>query len=98
MLFDLPHWREVSRVCELALPVAVGRPACEKLDFGCLEGIASPERIEEMRCIQVEMPECGLSARDIRRRVAVGQSIRYRVPRAVEMYIETHELYRKSSD
>jgi nicotinate-nucleotide adenylyltransferase len=40
------------------------------------------------------MPEIGLSASDIRRRVAAGQSIRYRTPRAVEKYIETHRLYR----
>ena len=40
------------------------------------------------------MPEIGLSGTDIRRRVAAGLSIRYRTPRAVEKYIETHGLYR----
>ena len=40
------------------------------------------------------MPAIGLSGSDIRCRVAAGQSIRYRTPRAVEKYIETHELYR----
>jgi nicotinate-nucleotide adenylyltransferase len=39
------------------------------------------------------MPEIGTSATDLRRRVQSGQSIRYRAPRAVEMYIETHGLY-----
>jgi nicotinate-nucleotide adenylyltransferase len=42
------------------------------------------------------MPEVGISATDLRRRVSQGQTIRYRVPRAVEKYIETHQLYRKS--
>ena len=46
-----------------------------------------------MRRHQVEMPEIGLSGTDIRRRVAAGQSIRYRTPRAVEEYIRTHGLY-----
>ena len=32
---------------------------------------------------------------DIRARVAGGRSIRYRTPRAVEKYIESHALYRR---
>ena len=47
-----------------------------------------------MRRHQVEMPEIGTSGSDLRRRVLLGQSIRYRVPPAVEMYIQTHGLYR----
>jgi energy-coupling factor transporter ATP-binding protein EcfA2 len=35
---------------------------------------------------------------DLRRRVAAGQSIRYRTPRAVEKYIETHRLYQEIAD
>ncbi len=93
MLLDLPHWRNAPRVCELAVPVVVRRPGC-LIDFECLRGIASPERIELIHRHQVEMPEIGVSGTDIRRRVQSGQSIRYRVPRAVEMYIETHGLYR----
>ena len=40
---------------------------------------------------QVEMPEIGISSTELRCRVELGQSIRYRTPRAVEMYIETHD-------
>ena len=54
-----------------------------------------PERLAVAREHRVEMPGIDLSATDIRRRVAAGQSIRYRTPRAVEKYIETHRLYRK---
>lgn len=94
MLLDLPHWRNAARVCELALPVVVCRPGCQ-VDLDCLRGVVSPERIEMIRRHQVEMPEIGTSATDLRRRVRSRQSIRYRVPRAVEMYIATHELYSK---
>lgn len=94
MLLDLPHWRNAARVCELAVPVVVHRPGAGPIDFDCLREIASPERIELIRRHQVEMPEIGISATDIRRRVQSGQSIRYRVPRAVEMYIGMHGLYR----
>ena len=93
MLADLPNWRSPARVCELALPVAVRRPGCGPIDFDCFRGIATPERIELMRHHQVEMPEIGISSTEMRRRVESGQSIRYRTPRAVEMYIETHGLY-----
>jgi nicotinate-nucleotide adenylyltransferase len=94
MFLDLPHWRETRRVCELAMPVVVRRPVAGAIDFDCLRGLASDERIEAMRCHQVEMPEIGTSSTDLRRRVHLGQSIRYRVPPAVEMYIQTHGLYR----
>jgi nicotinate-nucleotide adenylyltransferase len=94
MLLDLPRWREPERVCRLAVPIAVRRPGAARLDFGCLEGIVSPERIETIRRHQVEMPRIDLASSEIRRRVAAGLSIRYRTPRAVEKYIETHGLYR----
>jgi nicotinate-nucleotide adenylyltransferase len=95
MFLDLPNWREPARVCELAVPVAVRRAGCGPVDFDCLRGIAGPERIELFRRHEVEMPEIGTSSTELRRRVAAGESIRYRTPRAVEMYIETHRLYRQ---
>jgi nicotinate-nucleotide adenylyltransferase len=95
MLLDLPHWRDAARVCELAVPAAVCRFGADPIDFDCLRAIASPERIELIRSHQIEMPEIGISGTDLRCRARLGQSIRYRVPRAVEMYIETHGLYRQ---
>lgn len=93
MFRDLPHWRQPERICELALPMAVRRSGESPLDFNLLSGIAPPERIDAMRRHEVVMPEIGLSASDIRQRVAAGQGIRYRTPRAVEKYIETHSQY-----
>ena len=94
MFLDLPHWRDAARVCELAVPVVVRRPGSGPIDVDCLRGVASEERIEAVRCQQVEMPEIGISGTDLRRRVALGQRLRYRIPRAVEMYILMHRLYR----
>lgn len=93
MLVDLPNWRSASRVCELAMPVAVCRPGAGPLAFDCLRGIVAPERIDLLRGHLVEMPENGVSSSEIRNRVASGRSIRYRTPRAVEVYIESHGLY-----
>jgi nicotinate-nucleotide adenylyltransferase len=95
MFLDLPHWREPARILELAIPAVVRRPGAGELDFSCLAPFASPERIEMIRAHQVEMPAVGISSTEIRRRVASGSSIRYRMPRAVEKYIETQGLYAK---
>ncbi|MFH1922124.1 MAG: nicotinate-nucleotide adenylyltransferase [Planctomycetota bacterium] len=92
-LHDLPHWREAERVCQLAIPLVVRRPGAGEPDFGCLAGLVSPERIERIRRHQVDMPQIDSSSSEIRRRVGAGLSIRYQTPRAVEKYIETHQVY-----
>lgn len=89
-LLDLPNWREPQRLLKLATIVAVGRPDREEVntqDRTSLEWIHG-------QCTRVDMPLIELSSSDIRRRIAAGQSIRYRTPRAVEKYIESHGLYR----
>ncbi len=91
-LADLPSWREPERIVELATVVAVNRgdrplPSREELTRRLGEKIAA--RVE-----LVTMPGIDLSATDIRRRVRDGKSIRYMLPRAVEVYIAEHGLYR----
>jgi nicotinate-nucleotide adenylyltransferase len=93
MLNDLPHWREAAEVCRLATPLVVRRAGVEEPDFRCLGAIAAPGRIEVIRQHQVEMPQFEISSSQLRQRVAERKSIRYRTPRAVERYIETHGLY-----
>lgn len=93
-LADLPHWREPEQICQLAMPVVVARPGSPLPDYESLVSLVSAERLAEIRDHQVEMPQVGLSSREIRRRMAAGLSIRYQTPRAVEMYIETARLYK----
>jgi nicotinate-nucleotide adenylyltransferase len=93
-LADMPRWREPARICELALPVVVARPGSPPPHYESLAGLVARSRLDEIRAHQVEMPQIGISSREIRRRVAARQSIRYQTPRAVEMYIETAHLYK----
>ena len=106
-LHDLPTWREPKRILELATIVAVNRgdrplpdvkAICEKLKVAEAAGFradAGSVRHGDVARIQIAtMPGCDLSATDIRERVAAGKSIRYMTPRAVEVYIQQHGLYR----
>jgi nicotinate-nucleotide adenylyltransferase len=93
-LRDLPTWREPARICELAIPVVAARASHPPVDYDVLRNLVSPGRLEAIRSRQVTVPLIDLSSTDLRRRVSEGKSIRYRTPRAVEKYIETHGLYR----
>lgn len=96
-LRDLPTWREPRRICELAVPAVVHRSGAPERDFQVLKDLVSAERLSEFRAAQVEMPIVEISSTDIRQRIAAGRSIRFRTPRAVEKYIETHALYRATT-
>ncbi len=92
-LEDLPHWREPSRICQLAVPVVVRRQGSPTPSLSVLEHLVDPERLALFERCQVTMPLIDLASTEIRQRVARGQSTRYRTPRAVEKYIEAHKLY-----
>jgi nicotinate-nucleotide adenylyltransferase len=86
----LPRWREPERVLDVAtLAVAKrgGTPRTEVQD--ALAGLAGAERTRFF-----PMPRIGISSTEIRRRVAIGDPIRYLVPEAVAGYIERQGLYR----
>jgi nicotinate-nucleotide adenylyltransferase len=87
-LRDFPTWRQPERIVELARVAAVNR-GDQRLE----ETAAFTARFGAALDV-VTMPGVNLAASDLRRRVAEGRSIRFLVPRAVEVYIEQHQLYR----
>jgi nicotinate-nucleotide adenylyltransferase len=93
-LCDLPTWREPARICELAIPVVVRRAGSPPPDLNILRPLMTAERWAAANGSQVAMPILDLSGSELRQRVADGRSIRFRTPRAVEKFIETHGLYR----
>lgn len=100
-LADLPTWREPSRILELATLVAVNRGRGQWLSEGAAEVLTEIDPVRNALGSEVaaairfaSMPAVDLSSTDIRRRVREGQSIRFMTPRAVEMYIREHRLYR----
>ncbi len=78
-------WKDPQRIVALAQVVVVNRPQNEVND-------SAAARYGPF--LSVSIPMMALSASEIRRRVAGGQSIRYWTPGAVEKYIADHRLYR----
>jgi nicotinate-nucleotide adenylyltransferase len=97
-LADLPTWRAPGEICRLAIPLVVSRPGAPPPDFSPLAGLVSDERLKQIQESQVQMPLIELSSTDIRRRVAAGQSIRYRTLPSVVRYIEQLGLYRDAAE
>ncbi len=89
---DLPRWREVRRILELAQIVGVARPGAS-FDLAHLSQVL-PGLME--RLIVIDGPRLDISSSDLRQRVAQGRPIRYQTPDSVVAYIETNGLYRLS--
>ena len=86
---ELVTWKDPARILELAQVVAVNR-AGEKPDLSSLNELMQ----QTGRTVRtIEMPAMGISASEIRTRVALKQSIRFLTPRPVEMYIRQNNLY-----
>jgi nicotinate-nucleotide adenylyltransferase len=88
-LLNLPRWREPERIIAQTRLAVVRRPTFNA-DLAPIEAILPGfgAAID-----WVDAPLLEISATDIRRRVAEGLSIRYRVPEAVREYIEAKGLY-----
>lgn len=85
----LPQWREPETVLSLAtVAVAKRRGTARSSVAAALAGIPGGERARFFR-----MTRIGISSTEIRRRVRIGQPIRYLVPDQVAHYIEEHHLY-----
>jgi nicotinate-nucleotide adenylyltransferase len=80
---EMPDWREPHEVVRLARLAAVTR-----------EGSGLPEGLP-LPATPVPVTRMDVSATEIRRRVAAGQTIRYLVPEPVRALIESAGLYRE---
>lgn len=96
-IHDLPTWREPQRILEMATVVGVNRGRTFLQDDAHKQLVTQLGEKSAARVRFVEMPAIDISATDIRERVTRGASIRYLVPRAVEMYLAEQRLYSGSS-
>lgn len=82
-------WKEGETILHEFQVAVFSRPGFEH------ETQMQPDEGENM--IYLHMPLIDISSTDIRTRIRAGRSIQYRVPEAVENYIEKKELYREMS-
>ncbi|HEY7033464.1 MAG TPA: nicotinate-nucleotide adenylyltransferase [Thermomicrobiales bacterium] len=88
-LRDLPTWHEPNLIATRAGFGVARRPGVV-VD---LDLVFSAVPAARGRVHLVDVPEIDISSRDLRRRVANGQPIRFQVPRPVEEYIRDRRLY-----
>ena len=82
-LVDMPNWKDPEKIAAIARIAVVDRPGAN------FESVLVPGA----EVLRVSMPLIDFSSREIRDRVAHGQSICYRMPRGVEQYIRHAGLY-----
>ena len=88
---EIETWRDYPRILEFARFTVVSRPGFPVGDLRRrLPSLAD-------RIVAIDAPTADVSATDIRRRVAAGESIAGLVPHAVRQHIEQHGLYRTMS-
>ncbi len=89
-LAGFPAWREPDRILELCRLAVVPRAGYEPLDRAW---VAARFPGREDRVGFLPGPLLPISGSVVRRRAAVGRSVRYLVPDAVARYIADHRLY-----
>jgi nicotinate-nucleotide adenylyltransferase len=88
---EIETWRDYPRILEFARFAVVSRPG---FPIGELRR-RLPSLADQI--VAIEAPTADVSATDIRRRIAAGESIAGLVPPAVRQHIEQHGLYRTMS-
>lgn len=92
-LADFPKWREPEEICRLAIPLVVRRTGSPEPAWDSFAPWVTAQRLAEIQKLQIFMPIIELSSTEIRQRVRDKRTIRYRLPRSVEMYIRQQQLY-----
>ncbi|MBQ9454057.1 MAG: nicotinate-nucleotide adenylyltransferase [Thermoguttaceae bacterium] len=93
MLRIFPDWYEPKRICELATLALIGRSGQEIGNLSFLKGLATRERLRQIRASRVPMPAVAFSSTEIRERVKAGKSVKFWLPDSVRKYIEKNNLY-----
>ena len=91
-LQELPRWHDPARLVALCAAIGVMERAGHAPDAAEIDREV-PGLAAKLRPFRV--PRIEISARDLRRRLSVGQSIRYLVPESVREVIEQEGLYRR---
>ena len=90
-IFEILTWKNVESLMEQCYFIAATRPGFNlqeidnKLNF-------LPLNLKE-RVFNMEIPALAISSTDIRKRIALGKTIKYLVPEEIENYLYENRLY-----
>jgi len=89
-LADLPSWHDPAGLLANCRLVVVSRPGAPEVDPAGLDHLyrGASERITVL-----DAPRLDIASSDLRRRVAMGITVRYQLPDEVIAYIESNGLY-----
>ena len=93
LLQSFGQWKLPREICTLATPLVAARHGSSP-DLGQFQDFADSQRLAEIRKWAFQFARVEISGTELRQRVAEGRSIRFRLPRGVECYIEHTGLYR----
>ena len=91
-LLDLPNWHQPDRLLRENEIIVASRPGWRLEAAERILGSLYTEHRDRIHII--EIPGIDLSSREIRSKIARGESVRYLVPDLVLSYIDEHGLYR----
>jgi nicotinate-nucleotide adenylyltransferase len=92
-LADLATWYQPERILRMAGLLVWLRPSHPPLNAEELRAALHLPPEIEVRLHVAEGPLIDISSSLLRRRAAAGRTLRYLVPRAVEVYVQSHQLY-----
>jgi len=90
---DIFTWYKVDEIFELASFIGVARPNFEATGF--LQQVENEHPEIQGKLFSLEIPALAISSSDLRKRVSMGQPIRYLLPESVRLFIQDRNLYRK---
>ncbi|TWT65274.1 nicotinate-nucleotide adenylyltransferase [Allorhodopirellula solitaria] len=94
-LASFAQWKDPDRLLQMCTLAVVRRGGMPPPSYDILQDFASPEKVQACREAEIVMPQIEISSRELRRRVARSQSIRFHVPHSVEAFIRNENLYRQ---
>lgn len=84
-LIDFPKWKDPEKLFELSNIIVMNRPGYR------IENTVNDYRAKAKF---IRIPELDISSSDIRRKISLGQSVKYLISREVLDYIKQNNLYR----
>ncbi len=94
---SLDQWKSPAELLALVTLIIVRRAGESEIDWSLLERLGGTETVLRSQHHQVTSALIELSSGELRERVKQGRSIRYRVPRSVEAFIEAEKLYKTNA-